>query len=182
MEIVVLAAILLMSQGIQSQENVSWDQLRKLDDVVTSRLKESLQKARLAECSSTLMMLQQAVELPISQLANKIESLNIFNRSQRDEDSVASTGSPASLNGTLSKEEPGLRQGNPAGKDKNFEKRVLNLLRKLGIYDNFTTRVFNAIFSDEKQLKKLKKKLDELGKQDKAADQDDLWSFVHELF
>jgi len=84
--------------------------------------------------------------------------------------------------GTLSKEEPGLRQGNPAGKDKNFEKRVLNLLRKLGIYDNFTTRVFNAIFSDEKQLKKLKKKLDELGKQDKAADQDDLWSFVHELF
>jgi len=182
MEIVVLAVILLMSQGIQSQENVSWDQLRKLNDVVTDRLKESLQKARLAECSSTLMMLQQAVELPISQLANKIESLNIFNRSQRDEDSVGSTGSPVSLNGTLSKEEPGLRQGNPAGKDKNFEKRVLNLLRKLGIYDNFTTRVFNAIFSDEKQLKKLKKKLDELGKQDKAADQDDLWSFVHELF
>ncbi|XP_037710628.1 uncharacterized protein LOC119547722 [Drosophila subpulchrella] len=171
MEIVVLAAILLMSQGIQSQENVSWDQLRKLNDVVTSRLKESLQKARLAECSSTLMMLQQAVELPISQLANKIEAFNIFNRS----------GSPASLNGTLSKEEPGLRQGNK-GKDKNFEKRVLKLLRKLGIYDNFTTRVFNAIFSDEKQLKKLKKKLDELGKQDKAADQDDLWSFVHELF
>ncbi|XP_016962997.1 uncharacterized protein LOC108033242 [Drosophila biarmipes] len=181
MESVVLAAILLVSQGIQGQDTVSLGPLRKLDDVVTSRLKESLQKARLGECSPKLMMLQQAVELPISQLAEKIDALNIFNLPRRDGDSFGSTGSSAAVNGTLSDEGPGLRQGTIVG-NKDFEKQVLNLLRKLGIYDNFTDRVFKAILSDEKQLKKLKKKLDDLGKEDKTVDHADLWASVFDLF
>ncbi|XP_017012066.2 uncharacterized protein [Drosophila takahashii] len=177
MEVLVLAAILLLSQGIQSQESVSWEPLRKLNDVVTSRLKESLQQARRGDCSMTLLQLQQAVELPLSQLAQKIEALNVFNLPRRD---VGSTGTQSVLNGTLSNESNALRQGVTITNN-DFDKKVLQLLRRLGIYDNFTTRVFNAIFSDEKQLRKLKKKLDDLGKEDKAADQD-LWNFVFDLY
>ncbi|KAH8353434.1 hypothetical protein KR084_010937 [Drosophila pseudotakahashii] len=177
MKVLVLAAILLLSQGIQSQESVPLEPLKKLNDVVTSRLRKGLQEARRGDCSMTLLQLQQAVELPLSQLAHKIEALNAFNLPRRD---VGSIGSSSIRNGTLSGEGAALRQGaTPTNKD--FQKKVLQILRRLGIYDNFTTRVFNAIFSDEKQLRKLKKKLDDLGKEDKSADQD-LWNFVIDLY
>lgn len=63
-----------------------------------------------------------------------------------------------------------------------FEKKVLKLLKKLGIYDEFAVRVFKAVFSNEEQLKKLKKKLDELGEDEISSENDSLWDLIFYLF
>ncbi|EDW45909.1 GM26774 [Drosophila sechellia] len=107
---------------------------------------------------------------------------NELNLLQRADISSGSTSEPVIRNGTSSEDGPALRQGTYTP----FEKQILRLLRRLGIYDSFTVRVFKAIFSDEEQLKKLKKKLDELGKKDKDTDKDNdkdlLWAHIIDLF
>ncbi|KAI8043547.1 hypothetical protein M5D96_004879 [Drosophila gunungcola] len=101
----------------------------------------------------------------------------MFRLLQRNDEYLGATKAPATQNGALSEEGPALRQ-----QFNQFEKKIIRLLKRLGIYDNFTARVFNAIFSDESQLKKLKKKLDDLDKQERDADNDTLWEYVFELF
>ncbi|XP_039501113.1 uncharacterized protein LOC120457690 [Drosophila santomea] len=181
MAIIVLATILVLSQGIQSQDNISLAPLKKLNDVVTSRLKERLKEATPADFSEHYKRLQQAADLPIYQLDEKIMAYNELNLLQQTDDSLGSTSEPPALNGTVSEDGPVLRQDMTFTM---FERRILRILKRLGIYDNFTVRVFNAIFSDEKQLRKLKKKLDELDKEDKDTDKDKdiLWGHVLDLF
>lgn len=182
MTIIVLAAILVLSQGIQSQDNISLDPLEKLNDVVTSRLKERLKEAD-SDFSGQYKRLQQAADLPLFQLDEKIMAYNELNLIQRTDISSVSTSEPVIRNGSSSGDGPALRQGMTYTQ---FERQILRLLRRLGIYDSFTVRVFKAIFSDEEQLKKLKKKLDELGKKDKDTDKDNdkdlLWAHIIDLF
>ncbi|XP_002042042.2 uncharacterized protein LOC6617730 [Drosophila sechellia] len=182
MAIIVLAAILVLSQGIQGQDNISLDPLEKLNDVVTSRLKERLEAATPADFPGQYKRLEQAADLPLFQLDEKIMAYNELNLLQRADISSGSTSEPVIRNGTSSEDGPALRQGTYTP----FEKQILRLLRRLGIYDSFTVRVFKAIFSDEEQLKKLKKKLDELGKKDKDTDKDNdkdlLWAHIIDLF
>lgn len=183
MAIIVLAAILVLSQGIKSQDNISLDPLEKLNDVVTSRLKERLKEATTSDFSGQYKRLQQAADLPLFQLDEKIMAYNELNLIQRTDISSVSTSEPVIRNGSSSGDGPALRQGMTYTQ---FERQILRLLRRLGIYDSFTVRVFKAIFSDEEQLKKLKKKLDELGKKDKDTDKDNdkdlLWAHIIDLF
>ncbi|XP_043640489.1 uncharacterized protein LOC122611450 [Drosophila teissieri] len=181
MAVIVLATILVFAQGIHSQDNISLAPLKKLNDVVTSRLKERLKEATAADFSEHFKRLQEAADLPIYQLDEKIMAYNELNLLQRTDASLGSTSEPEDRNGTFSEDGPLLRQDMTFTM---FEKRILRILKRLGIYDNFTVRVFNAIFSDEKQLRKLKKKLDELGKEDKDSDKDKdlLWGHVIDLF
>ncbi|EDV58807.1 uncharacterized protein LOC6541477 [Drosophila erecta] len=178
MAFIVLATILVLSQGIQCQDSISSAPLKKLNAVVTSRLKERLKEASAADFAGHYERLQQAADLPIFQLDEKIMAYNELNHLQRTDASSGSTSEPAVRNET---DGAVLRQNMEFTM---FERRILRLLRRLGIYDRFTARVFNAIFSDEMQLRKLKKKLDELGKEDKDKDNDKdvLWGHVFELF
>ncbi|XP_017050567.2 uncharacterized protein LOC108094489 [Drosophila ficusphila] len=176
MVILLLAAILLLSQGIQSQDNVTADPLTKLDDIVTSRLKEGLKDLWPSEYAPYYLKLQQIAELPISQLDEKVKALNMVRFLIQSGESFNTAETSGIQNQTLSKENPALKQLT----DKQFNKKVIKLLKRLGIYDNFTDRVFRAIFSDEKQLRKLKKKLADLDKDDE--DKDTLWEFVFNLF
>ncbi|XP_052851558.1 uncharacterized protein LOC128261749 [Drosophila gunungcola] len=177
MAFLVFAAILLMSNGIQSQKKVFLDPITKLNDIITARLEESLHDSRTGEFPSQYISLRRAAKLPISQLDEKIKAFNMFRLLQRNDEYLGATKAPATQNGALSEEGPALRQ-----QFNQFEKKIIRLLKRLGIYDNFTARVFNAIFSDESQLKKLKKKLDDLDKQERDADNDTLWEYVFELF
>ncbi|XP_016987808.1 uncharacterized protein LOC108050585 [Drosophila rhopaloa] len=177
MAFLIFAAILLMSHGIQSQKKAYLDPLIKLSDIITARLEESLKDLRAGEFSSYYTKLQQAAKLPFSKLDEKITALNMFRLLQRTDESFGSTRTPAIQNGSLPENGPALRQ-----KFTQSEKKILNLLMRLGIYDNFTARVFKAIFSDEQQLKKLKKKLDDLDKKEMDDGKDSLWDFLLDLF
>ncbi|XP_017065386.2 uncharacterized protein LOC108104050 [Drosophila eugracilis] len=178
MAILVLTVILLLGQGILSQNTKSLEPLTKLNEIVTSRLKESLKEAQPGEFSSHYLKLQQAAELPFYQLDQKIMVFNEINVLQQNESSLNSTSAPVNQNDTLTEEASALRQLS----DREFRRRVLRLLKRLGIYDSFTDRVFKAILSDEKQLRMLKKKLDSLGDDNKEVSKDALWSFIHDLF
>jgi len=66
-----------------------------------------------------------------------------------------------------------------------FETRVINLLQRLGVYDRFTERVFQAIFSNEKLLRMLKEKLKKLDDNDKEKDKNHdccVWDLIFGLF
>ncbi|KAH8272153.1 hypothetical protein KR018_004035 [Drosophila ironensis] len=168
----VLVTVALFWSGTYSQNEIHFNRLTKLNDVVTTRIKNTLTEYNSNSHNNFnpyYTDLQIAVKLPIMQLDSKIMTFNNFSFFEREDSSLTKTNE--NMHGGFTRQ--GFNQ---------FEKKILKLLKKIGIYDNFTVRVFKAIFSDEDQLKKLKNKLDKLGLEDGIPDCDSLWDFIIYLF
>lgn len=161
------------------------EQLLQLDNILTNRISSVLQQLRNQtenkELAQHYERLEIALALPISQLDEKIRIYNEYIRQKQQQQQQQSDNSEAS----------GYDRADIivdiSDKDKQrtaaysaFEKRVLKLLKRLDVSDAFTKRVFKAIFSDEEQLKKLKKKLDSLG--DDTDSSCSLWDFIFGLY
>ncbi|EDW76233.1 uncharacterized protein Dwil_GK15346 [Drosophila willistoni] len=178
----VVPLTLLLMQCIARQEAFPMESLVKLHDLVTIRIKTTLEQEQNIHPNEEFMrhykLLADAAELPFELLDEKIVVYNAYK-----------AYTEAQLGGTDQSLEVNDETENRLTSRQSFstfEKRILKLLKKLGIYDPFSERVFKAIFSDEKQLKKLKKKLDELGKKEKeekeSEDKEILWDFIYGLF
>ncbi|KAH8251517.1 hypothetical protein KR038_011890, partial [Drosophila bunnanda] len=163
----VVAIILIF--GIRGYQTIR-EPLSRLNDVLTTRIKEILKEHALDELPSHYISLQRAAELPIFLLDKKIEAYNTLKVMQETEFLVP-------INSTIYSGRASGAHHEPS----RFESKLLKLIKKLGIRDNFTARVFKAIFSDEKQLKKLKMKLDELEKDDMNSNSDSLWDFIIDM-
>ncbi|XP_068150992.1 uncharacterized protein [Drosophila tropicalis] len=176
-----------LMQCIARQEAFPMESLVKLHDLVTIRIKATLEQEQNIHPNEEFMrhykLLADAAELPFELLDEKIVVYNAYKAYTE-----AQLGGTETLNTDQSLEvDDETNRLTSRQSFSKFEKKILKLLKKLGIYDPFSERVFKAIFSDEKQLKKLKKKLDELGKkekEDKEKDEDKevLWDFVYGLF
>ncbi|XP_030555003.1 uncharacterized protein LOC115758469 [Drosophila novamexicana] len=183
-----LALLLMLMQCIRGESLLPMQQLLRLDNIVTDRINGMLKQyehlrnqTENEEFLRQYERLEMAAALPIAQLDEKIKAYNEYLAYDLLSRALELAGSSTDS----SSDQDLLRDTNVDGtraKSYNaFEKRVLKLLRKLGVYDSFTERVFKAIFSDEKQLKKLKKKLKELDDDDNDNDCC-LWDFIFGLF
>lgn len=157
-------------------------QLLQLDNIITTRINTVLkQYEQLESQTENKEFVQQyerlklAVALPISHLDEKImiynEYLAYHETLQQQQSSEASSHNQEAI--VVDKEQR-------AAMYNAFQKRVLKLLGRLGVSDSFTQRVFKAIFSDENQLRKLKKMLDSLN--DDSDSDCCLWDFIFGLF
>ncbi|XP_064553566.1 uncharacterized protein LOC135438936 [Drosophila montana] len=190
-----LALLLMLMQCIRGESLLPMQQLLQLDNIVTDRINSMLKQyehlrnqTENGEFLRQYVRLEMAAALPIAQLDEKIKAYNeylAYDMLRRELElnsiNLADSSTDSSSDQDLLRD---IRaDGTRATSYTAFEKRVLKLLRKLGVYDKFTERVFKAIFSDEKQLKKLKKKLKELDDDDKDNDNDCcLWDFIFGLF
>ncbi|KAH8321744.1 hypothetical protein KR074_003787 [Drosophila pseudoananassae] len=174
LQVSVFFALLLLSKSILSEEKenkIHFQQLSNLNEVITSRINQTLLDHSHDDVNPYYRNLEVALKLPFTQLDEKIKAYKIFTTQQSK--------------GTYLYEQNVPRPGNESYSRQNytgFEKKILKFLMKLGIYDDFTARVFKAIFSDDEQLKKLKKKLDELGEDEFNSENDALWDFIFYLF
>nr|XP_002051305.2 uncharacterized protein LOC6627751 [Drosophila virilis] len=183
----------MLMQCIRGESLLPMQQLLQLDNIVTDRINGMLKQyehlrnqTENQEFLRQYERLEMAAALPIAQLDEKIKAYNEYlaydllsralelNSINLASSSIDSSSEQDQLRDTIVDE-------TRAKTYSAFEKRVLKLLRKLGVYDSFTERVFKAIFSDEKQLKKLKKKLKELDDDDNDNDCC-LWDFIFGLF
>ncbi|TDG46102.1 hypothetical protein AWZ03_007444 [Drosophila navojoa] len=184
--------LLLMPMLMQCIPGVAishMQQLLQLDNILTNRISSVLQLLRNQTENKELVQqserLEIALALPISQLDEKIKIYNEYlaydamrakqQQQQPQTDSEASGYDRADIVVDISDKDK-LRTAAYSA----FEKRVLKLLKRLDVSDAFTKRVFKAIFSDEEQLKKLKKKLDSLG--DDTDSSCSLWDFIFGLY
>ncbi|EDV35373.1 uncharacterized protein Dana_GF19741 [Drosophila ananassae] len=170
-QVSLLFAFLLLTKSILSDEKIPSKRLIKLNEVITSRINETLLEYSHEDVSSYYKNLEAALKLPITQLDEKIMAYNVFVSKK--------------YKGSYLYEQNVIQLGNESSSRENYtkiEKKLLKLLMKLGIYDDFAVRVFKAIFSDEEQLKKLKIKLDELGEDEINSENDSLWDFIFYLF
>ncbi|XP_017856748.1 PREDICTED: uncharacterized protein LOC108609537 [Drosophila arizonae] len=183
--------LLLMPMLMQCIPGVAishMQQLLQLDSIITNRISNALQQLRNQTENKELVQqyerLEIALALPISQLDEKIRIYNEYlaydairekQQLQQPDNSEASGYDRADIIVDISDKDKQRTAAYSA-----FEKRVLKLLKRLNVSDAFTKRVFKAIFSDEQQLKKLKKKLDSLG--DDADSNCCLWDFIFGLY
>ncbi|XP_060663865.1 uncharacterized protein LOC132796635 [Drosophila nasuta] len=185
-----LSLLLLLMQCILSESVLeqSKQPLEKLNDIVTKRIHSTLKehqdsptKSQDEEFQRQFQRLSLAAALPLDKLDEKIRAYHAYRN--YGEKKQSNSNADQSL----------IRQANESENYTAFEKRVISLLEKLGVYDRYTERVFRAIFSDDKLLKALKKRLDELDKdkddsnknKNKNKDKDFdccLWDFIHSLF
>ncbi|KAH8275036.1 hypothetical protein KR026_003582 [Drosophila bipectinata] len=171
LQVSVFLGFLLLSKIVLSEEKIHFQQLAKLNEVITSRINQTLLDHSHDDVNPYYRNLEVALKLPFMQLDEKIKAYKIFTTQHSK--------------GTYLYEQNVTRPGNESLSRQNytvFEKKILKFLKKLGIYDDFTARVFKAIFSDDEQLKKLKKKLDELGEDEFNSENDSLWDFIFYLF
>ncbi|EDW12081.2 uncharacterized protein LOC26527178 isoform X1 [Drosophila mojavensis] len=181
--------LLLMPMLMQCIPEVAishMQQLLQLDSIITNRISIALQQLRNQTESKEQQYerLEIALALPISQLDEKIRIYNEYlaydaireKQQQQQPDNLEASGyDRADVLVDISDKDKQRTAAYSA-----FEKRVLKLLKRLDVSDAFTKRVFKAIFSDEEQLKKLKKKLDSLG--DDADSNCCLWDFIFGLY
>lgn len=156
-----LLVLLQLMQFIQGNPVAPLQPLKKLDEIVTDRINQLLHhernlSAKLSneEFQGKYKRLEQAAELPLDHLAEKITAYNEY---------------------SLPPEQ--LRQ---AGVESNFDKRVTILLEKLGVYDK-SKPVIDAILNDRNKLRELKKKLQELDNEDKKGSCCE-WDIIFTLF
>ncbi|KAH8236082.1 hypothetical protein KR032_007805, partial [Drosophila birchii] len=168
--------VIILIYGIRGEQSLR-EPLSRLNEVITIRIKEILKEHSLGQFSTHYITIQRAAELPISFLDKKIEAYNTFKFMQQAD------GSLFSINGTKTHSMTYSERASSSHQElTRFEIKIVKLIKKLGICDNFTARVFKAIFSDEKQLKKLKSKLEELEKKDMNLNNDSLWNFIIDMF
>ncbi|KAH8376557.1 hypothetical protein KR093_000114 [Drosophila rubida] len=156
--------------------------LEKLNDIVTIKIKSKLKehqdspaKTQDKEFLRHFQRLSLAADLPLDQLDEKIRAYHAY----RDYDEQQQSNSNADQN----QGQPLIRQTVEMESYSSFEKRVIKLLERLGVYDRYTERVFRAIFSDDKLLRALKMRLEALDKKPDNKDGDCcLWDFIHNLF
>ncbi|BFF93362.1 uncharacterized protein DMAD_11227 [Drosophila madeirensis] len=169
--VAVLPIILLIFLGLPIHGEQPVEPLRQLDDLVTTRIKEALRKDANSSIAGVLepyKNLQEAAGWPFAQLDEKIKAYNSY-KSYKDSTTGENITDPNELFNVA-----------PRKVDKRFRKKVLRILKRLGIYDPFGKRVWKAIFSDEQKLKRLKKKLDAIkdSNEDDSDDADNLWDFI----
>ncbi|XP_022234836.2 uncharacterized protein LOC111082901 [Drosophila obscura] len=181
--VAVLPAILLLFLGHPIHGDQPVEPLKRLDNLVTTRIKEILKKdanSSIAGILERYKKLQEAADWPFAQLDEKIKAYNSY-KSYEDSTTVDY------ITDSIEPSNVALRKGNlvqkvsQSTKDaKIFQRRVVRILRRLGIYNPTGKRVWQAIFSNEKNLKKLKKKLDAIddSKEDDSDDDDNLWDFI----
>ncbi|EDW02957.1 uncharacterized protein LOC6562607 [Drosophila grimshawi] len=175
-----LLLLLVQMQCIHGNSEVAQQPLLRLNEILTNRITNMLSKYKdLRNQSDNKESLQQykrlamAAGLPFAQLDEKIRAYNAY----LAHDMMLQRNELASLFGNSSSANRIAPESNTA-----FEQRVVNILKRLGVYDRFTERVFRAIFSDEQQLMKLKKRLEELDDDEDNSPDCYLWDAVFGLF
>ncbi|EDW37265.1 GL26167 [Drosophila persimilis] len=172
--IAVLPAILLLFSAHPIRGEQPVEPLKQLDELVTTKIRETLKKEANSSIDRLLepyKKLQEAADWPFPKLDAKIRAYNSYK--SYEDSSYSDSGESFTETSNAA-----LRKGTKDAKI--FTTKVKKILRSLGINDRFGNRVWQAIFSDEKNLMKLKKKLDAI--KDSSDDDSDacknLWDFI----
>ncbi|KAH8400629.1 hypothetical protein KR222_009149 [Zaprionus bogoriensis] len=148
----------------RGESNPHAQPLLQLDKIVTERIHSMIEEHLSSpsgdgQMQETYQRLKLAADLPIDQLDRKITAYNELRQ--------------------LLKQGAVVTDPQVVGSS-SFDKRVINLLQKLGIYDKHTETVFRAILNDPQKLKELKKRLDELDNEKNA--ECCIWDIIFGLF